>query len=183
MFKGHTHCVRAVAISADGSTIVSGSLDKTVRVWSLGTGQVLACLRLMIVALAPAVELQFSICNNCAMCLPICFHFCVAACFRSSSVCMADRLATLLRRWALLWGRRCCLRRPGTMRVWWSSLVQRSPLWLGSLSHWLQLLYELTASRVFTLKGAEGVESIVCDQGVRPLLDQRSRSQQKDVTR
>ena len=38
----------------------------------------------------------------------------------------------------------------------------------------LQLPFEL-ASRVFTLKSAQGVESIRCDQGVRPLLQQRSR--------
>ena len=31
-------------------------------------------------------------------------------------------------------------------------------------------------SRVFTLKGALGVKSIRCDQGVRLLLNQRSRS-------
>ncbi len=39
--------------------------------------------------------------------------------------------------------------------------------------HCLQLLYELKASRVFTLNGAQGVRSIRCDQGVPPLLKQR----------
>ena len=43
----------------------------------------------------------------------------------------------------------------------------------------LQLLYELSASRVFTLKGARGVESIRCDHLVRPLLDQRSGQKQQ----
>ena len=39
-FEGHNRCVEAVAMSADGSKVVSGSLDKTVRVWSMETGQV-----------------------------------------------------------------------------------------------------------------------------------------------
>ena len=42
-------------------------------------------------------------------------------------------------------------------------------------SHALQLFYELTNSRVFSLKKAAGVKSIRCDHGVRPLLLQRSR--------
>jgi GTPase SAR1 family protein len=33
VLEGHTHYVGGVAISADGKLIVSGSLDKTVRVW------------------------------------------------------------------------------------------------------------------------------------------------------
>ncbi len=37
----------------------------------------------------------------------------------------------------------------------------------------LQVLFELSASRVFTLHGAAGVDYIRCDQGVRPLLQQR----------
>ena len=46
VLEGHTGCVETVAISADGANIVSGSLDKTVRVWSMDSGQVLpvACL-------------------------------------------------------------------------------------------------------------------------------------------
>ena len=36
----HTDCVLAVAISADGAKIASGSRDKTVRFWSLESGQV-----------------------------------------------------------------------------------------------------------------------------------------------
>ena len=40
VLKGHTGTVKAVAISTDGSKIVSGSDDKTVRVWSAETGQV-----------------------------------------------------------------------------------------------------------------------------------------------
>ncbi|MGK7878988.1 MAG: pentapeptide repeat-containing protein [Crocosphaera sp.] len=36
---GHTDYVRSVAISADGKSLVSGSLDKTIRLWDLGTGE------------------------------------------------------------------------------------------------------------------------------------------------
>ena len=44
MLEGHTFWVHAVAISADGSKIVSGGEDKTVRVWSMETGQVVLCI-------------------------------------------------------------------------------------------------------------------------------------------
>ena len=37
---GHTESVFAVALSTDGAKIVSGSLDKTVRVWSVETSEV-----------------------------------------------------------------------------------------------------------------------------------------------
>ena len=40
MLEGHTDSVCSVAISSDGGKIVSGSGDKTVRVWSTETGQV-----------------------------------------------------------------------------------------------------------------------------------------------
>ena len=40
MLEGHKGTVRAVAISADGAKIVSGSSDHTVRVWSMKTGEV-----------------------------------------------------------------------------------------------------------------------------------------------
>ena len=43
VLEGHTDNVKAVAISVDGSKIVSGSWDKTVRVWSMATGEVIAC--------------------------------------------------------------------------------------------------------------------------------------------
>ena len=40
MLEGHTGYVSAVAISADGAKIVSGSADNTMRVWSMETGEV-----------------------------------------------------------------------------------------------------------------------------------------------
>ena len=40
VLKGHTDIVSAVAISTNGAKIVSDSEDKTVRVWSMETGEV-----------------------------------------------------------------------------------------------------------------------------------------------
>ncbi len=40
VLEAHTDSVNAVAISTDGSKLVSGSADNTVRVWSMETGQV-----------------------------------------------------------------------------------------------------------------------------------------------
>jgi len=37
--RGHTAAVFSVALSADGQTLVSGSLDKTIKVWNLSTGK------------------------------------------------------------------------------------------------------------------------------------------------
>ncbi len=37
--KGHSDTVWAVAVSRDGRTLVSGSADKTIKVWNLKTGQ------------------------------------------------------------------------------------------------------------------------------------------------
>ena len=42
--EGHTSEVRSVAVSPDGSTIASGSDDRTVRVWSLADGSLLHTL-------------------------------------------------------------------------------------------------------------------------------------------
>jgi WD40 repeat protein len=36
---GHSDWVRALAISSDGETLVSGSFDKTIKLWQLSTGQ------------------------------------------------------------------------------------------------------------------------------------------------
>jgi len=38
--EGHTAAVTGVALTSDGATVISGSEDKTVRVWSLESGQV-----------------------------------------------------------------------------------------------------------------------------------------------
>lgn len=38
-FDGHTEPVTCLAISPDGRTLVSGSLDRTVRVWDIASGQ------------------------------------------------------------------------------------------------------------------------------------------------
>ncbi|KAG8697652.1 hypothetical protein FRC09_007728 [Ceratobasidium sp. 395] len=40
--KGHTRCVNCIAFSQDGAHLVSGSEDKTVRVWDAHTGALLA---------------------------------------------------------------------------------------------------------------------------------------------
>ena len=66
VLEGHTDSIRAVAISADGSKIVSGSRDKTVRVWSMETGEV--CLPawpidLLIAGWMPAIN------RRCLLCL------------------------------------------------------------------------------------------------------------------
>ena len=36
---GHSDCVRSVAFSPDGTRVVSGSSDKTVRIWNVNTGE------------------------------------------------------------------------------------------------------------------------------------------------
>jgi hypothetical protein len=45
VLTGHTRAVRSVAISADGRRAVSGSGDRTVRVWDLETGDCAAVLQ------------------------------------------------------------------------------------------------------------------------------------------
>lgn len=45
LLLGHTRLVNSVAFSADGKTIVSGSIDKSVRLWELETGKSIAVLQ------------------------------------------------------------------------------------------------------------------------------------------
>ena len=51
VLEGHTGYVESVAISTDDSKIVSGSWDKTVRVWSAETGEVPVATRLLLLLL------------------------------------------------------------------------------------------------------------------------------------
>ena len=44
LLSGHTFTVYSVAFSADGSKVVSGSGDKTVKIWSADNGEVLQTL-------------------------------------------------------------------------------------------------------------------------------------------
>jgi WD40 repeat protein len=37
--EGHSDGVLSVAFSPDGKTVVSGSEDKTIRVWNVATGE------------------------------------------------------------------------------------------------------------------------------------------------
>src|SRR6476661_6559606 len=37
--EGHTHLVNAVAVTTDGKRVISGSADKTIKVWDLTTGK------------------------------------------------------------------------------------------------------------------------------------------------
>ncbi|KAF7348802.1 WD40 repeat-like protein [Mycena venus] len=43
VFHGHSQWVRSVAISRDGTQIVSGSADQTVRIWDSETGDMILC--------------------------------------------------------------------------------------------------------------------------------------------
>jgi len=36
---GHESCVLSVALSTDGQTLISGSLDKTIKIWNTQTGE------------------------------------------------------------------------------------------------------------------------------------------------
>jgi WD40 repeat protein len=41
-FKGHACAVNSVAFSQDGNSIVSGSVDKAIRIWDANTGEITA---------------------------------------------------------------------------------------------------------------------------------------------
>ncbi|CAD6492343.1 MAG: WD domain, G-beta repeat [Candidatus Argoarchaeum ethanivorans] len=40
--KGHTDWVNAVAVTPDGRYAISGSWDRTLKVWDIGSGEVIA---------------------------------------------------------------------------------------------------------------------------------------------
>ena len=44
LLEGHQKCIMSVAVTPDSKYIVSGSEDKTLRIWEISTGRVLACL-------------------------------------------------------------------------------------------------------------------------------------------
>ena len=42
--SGHSGCVNSVVISADGTKVVSGSTDKTIKIWDAASGDVMQTL-------------------------------------------------------------------------------------------------------------------------------------------
>jgi len=44
LLSGHTSGVNSVAFSGDGSKVVSGSSDKTVKIWSADNGELIQTL-------------------------------------------------------------------------------------------------------------------------------------------
>ena len=39
--SGHSYCVNSVAISADGTKVISGSDDNTIKIWDAASGDVM----------------------------------------------------------------------------------------------------------------------------------------------
>ena len=44
LLSGHAYAVMSVGFSADGSKVVSGSFDKTVKIWNADSGEVIQTL-------------------------------------------------------------------------------------------------------------------------------------------
>ena len=56
MWQGHTDSVFSVAVFPDGQRVVSGSEDKTVRIWEVSTGVLLHTLEVRALILTTTVH-------------------------------------------------------------------------------------------------------------------------------
>ena len=50
MPQGHSEGVTSVAYSSDGTQLASGSMDKTVRIWDVASGECRATLEVSVLA-------------------------------------------------------------------------------------------------------------------------------------
>ncbi|MEE1000646.1 MAG: hypothetical protein U0L37_01625 [Bacteroidales bacterium] len=55
--EGHSHEVESVAYSPDGTKIISGSLDETIKIWDTNTGE---CLKTLMGHIGPVWSVAFS---------------------------------------------------------------------------------------------------------------------------
>ena len=81
VLEGHSGSVLSVAVSADGSKIVSGSDDTTIRIWSAESGQV-PLLDYVWITHGRASPRVFAYCGDtriCAMCGWRCLLLCLCA--------------------------------------------------------------------------------------------------------
>ena len=56
LLSGHANGVNSVAFSGDGSKVVSGSLDKTVKIWNVDSGKVIQTL-------SGEIDMNIYVCN------------------------------------------------------------------------------------------------------------------------